>query len=181
MNLSYVITEKDYLVYQLFVASSIKKLKRKRIRRWLTFSSIYLIAGIILYFFTRQQDMGLVIIGLATLWLVIYPFYSRWIYKDRYKKYVRKHYSAGFDKTVSIAVEKGSIELGDGENSTKFSCENITGIYTIRLYIFMELKSGGSIIIPKLKAESSAITELLTYLVKNHQTPIIQNPNWKWK
>jgi hypothetical protein len=181
MNFSYIITEKDYLVYQLFVASSIKELKRKRIRRWLSFSSIYLIAGIILYFFTRQQDMGLVIMGLATLWLVIYPFYSRWLYKDRYRKYVRKNYKAGFDKTVSIGIENGLIELGDGENSTKFSCEKITGIYTIRLYIFMELQSGGSIIIPKLKVKQEDLAELLTYLIKNHQTPIIKNPDWKWK
>jgi len=178
MEISYQIKEDDYLTYQLFVASGIKELSLKRKSRWFFFSVLYSTIAIVLYFFTRQKDMAIILGVLSLLWIIIYPIYTRVLYRNKYRKYIRKNHKEMFNQTVRLKIEEANIKISDSQNKSRVLCEDVKGIYEISHHYFLGLKKGGAIIIPKRAENNGAF---VAYLNKNHQTPIIKNLTWKWR
>lgn len=180
--ISYNVSPEDYLTYQLYMASKSKEIRTKRRRNWLLMPSIYLIFAVLAYFLGKQKNIALVFSIMATLWLILYPLYTRWIYKDKFKKAIIKNNKEIFGKKVSLKIEDKFLFITDTVNSSKLKLSEITSIHEISSHIFLKLKKGSSIIIPKLELNNSKeLSQMIHAVSKSTGVKIVKELKWKWK
>ena len=86
MTFTYILTENDFLQNQLFVASKSKRVKKQRIKSWITVSLVFLVLSF-LFYESGNTIMTYYFLGLGILAVCLYPFYLKWFYKRYYKKY----------------------------------------------------------------------------------------------
>jgi hypothetical protein len=182
MTITYNIEPDDYLTYQLYMASKSKEIKKKRLRNWILVPFIYILFAGLAFFIGKQRNIALVFSILATLWIGIYPFYSKWMFKDRFRKFIIKNSKEKFGKKVSLTINDNTLSLTDKINSSEVKLSEITSINEIASHYFIKLANGSSIIIPKNQLENdiNALNFVQKFLVK-HQSKMVKELNWKWK
>lgn len=180
--ISYNVAPEDYLTYQLYMASKSKDIRNKRGRNWLLIPIIYLTFAALAFFIGKQKNIALVFGILATLWLVLYPFYTQWMYKDKFKKAIIKNNKEIFGKKVSLKIVESNLEISDTLNTSSQKLKDIAAISEISTHIFIKLKKGSSIIIPKLELRNSDdLVKFVQILAKNSGIKVNKELTWKWR
>ena len=180
--ISYNLEPADYLTYQLFMASKSKQIRTKRRRNWLLIPCIYIIFAALAFYFGKQKNIALVFSILAGSWLIIYPFYTRWIYKDKFKKAIIKNNKEIFGKVISLKIDGDKFIINDTINKKTNLLSEITVIQEISSHFFVKLSKGSSIIIPK--QDSTKIKEVNTFifeLSKSSRIKVSKELDWKWR
>jgi hypothetical protein len=91
--LDYELTENDYLVFQLYLASKSKNIIRKRILSILLTPICWIITSIILQnLFNLDINIVLIMSIMSALWLIIYP--------------IRTHFFIFISKGTALIVKK---------------------------------------------------------------------------
>jgi hypothetical protein len=181
MTLTYTLNQNDYLNNQLFIASLSDRVKKQRNRSRILWAIAFLsLAGI----FNTKKDSFLTyyFLTFAILYILFYPYYSRWYYKRHYTKSINETFKNRFDKVSTVIIDNEQIQDIDGSGETKISVSEVENIYETLEYFFLKLKSGLTLIIPKLKIENldSLKIELKTIAAKQH-VDFIEMQDWKWK
>lgn len=180
--ISYSVAPEDYLTYQLYMASKSKEVKVKRRRNWLLIPLIYLVFSALAFFIGKQKNIALVFSLLAAAWLIIYPFYARWVYKDKFKKAIIKNNKEIFGKKVTLAIENNNLKISDTQNTSSKKLADIVSIHEISSHIFIKLKKGSSIIIPKVGLIASKdFINLIQTMSKQTGVKIEKELKWKWR
>lgn len=177
MKLEYNLNENDFLQHQLYTASKTERIKIQRRKSWIFVTLTFFIISVL--FIKNNEKLtfySFVIIGLITL--VFYPFYLR----NHYQKFIKDTYKNRFGENAVIQFLETEFLTNDSNSETKLKYSAFEEFNEIGDYFFLKLKTGGSLIIPKLKVEN--LNELKVE-IKNiaEKYNVKQNVEleWKWK
>lgn len=179
MKLEYILNFSDFLEYQLYASSKseLHQKKRKKIR--IIVPIIYIALGLLMLFikFTYQP---IAIFGIAILWYLLYPVYSKWKYKKHFENHIKENYKNRIGKKVSLNFEKGVdfTEIFDSGTQTKIKNSEFDKLIEIKEHYFLRLKSELSLIIPKREI---ADQEKFKKLFSDINLEYVNELNWKWK
>ncbi len=183
MKISYQIKEEDYLTHQLYTASQSKRVKRRRLVFWLIVPFAYALLAYLLYFNYRQLRMSYTIGGLATFWLLAYPFYSRWNYKRHYSKHINEHMKGQFDQVVTLELGKEFVTIQDAKgNNSNITYSSVKEIVELPELFLIRLETSSSIILPKREfRDIKELQKFLGLIVTKHKTKFRKDIKWKWR
>ncbi len=175
MELKYSLTKSDYLTYQLFQASQSKHLRKIKFITWFLIPLLYIAIGIL-------GLVNLIIsIGGAILWLIIFPYFTRWVIKKNYSKLIDEHLGDRTDKTSKISLENNKILLSDETSERKIDTSEVSDIFEIASHVFIRLQQGVSIILPKEKIAKESVASFVSALENQTDINKTEMLDWKWK
>lgn len=140
--------ENDFLTFQLYTAAKTSRIKNARIRSWILITIIFFCLSY-LFYSSENEPLGHYFLILAVLSLILYPFYSRWRYKNHYLKYIREVYKNKFGETCEIEFTNDTIVTRDKSGELKLNKAELEEINEIQDYYFIKTKTGASLIISK--------------------------------
>lgn len=181
MTFELKIDENDYLTYQLFVASQSKTIKRKRKRNKIIVPIFYLVLGVF-GFYQSYRSLGVLLCVLAVLWFFIYPLWERNNYIKHYKNFIQENYKDAFGKSAFLEISNQTIFIKDELSEAKVSTSEIQEITEIPTTIYIRMKAGKTLILPKDKIAS--IQELKSELIRLAtvlKISYISDENWVWR
>jgi hypothetical protein len=180
MKFVYSLDEYDYLQYLLFDASQSDRIKKRRRRSWIVNSLTLLCLS---FLFSRSENRFLtwyfLIIGLLAACL--FPFYLRWRYKKHFKRFVQDTYRSRFGEISTIIFQEEYIETFDITGNSKINLSEIELINETGEYLYLKMKRGGRLIIPKSKIEYNELREELVKMATRLNVKFISELNWKWR
>lgn len=181
MTLTYSLDQEDFLTLQLFTASLSDRVKRQR-NKSLVFWSIAFLCLAWLCYQNEDRFLTYYFLGFAILFVFFYPIYSKWFYKRHYRRYVNEPYRNRFGKVASVTIDNEQIHAIDETEESKILISELEKIYEIAEYFFLKLKSGMTLIIPKLKIDNlDLLTEELKTIADKQHIGFVAVNNWKWK
>ena len=177
MKLNYSLTNADFLEYQLYTSSKSRSQKRKRRNNRIVTPILFLLYGL---FLSKKDDnySALLIFGIiAALWLIFYPKYSQWRYKNHFKKHIEENYKNRIDKFVEICFDENSMNTKDLASESKINGSEIKELIETKNHFFIKLKSEISMIVPK-----HAITNQIEFkkLLTEMGAEYVDELNWQW-
>jgi hypothetical protein len=119
------------------------------------------------------------IIGVITL--IFFPFYQRWQYKKHYLKHIRDNYKNKFVIETIIEFDKDFIKTSDKNSEGKIKINEIDEINEISGHIFIKIKPGDSLIIPKDKIQVEKFYQQLYPIIEKLKINWNKDLEWKWK
>ena len=180
MTFTYILTENDFLQNQLFVASKSKRVKKQRIKSWITVSLVFLVLSF-LFYESGNTIMTYYFLGLGILAVCLYPFYLKWFYKRYYKKYIQEYYKNRFGVSARAKFTDNYIETFDISGESKMNLSEIKEIVETGDYFYLMLNSGGSFIITKMGIENREnVRKEFVNLADKLKIKFTSDLNWKW-
>lgn len=181
MTFEYTTDENDYLQYHLYTSSKTKRNRNQRLRSYLFVVVVCALIG--LYFLSDNKSFLFyycMVFGIISL--IFFPFYQRNHYKNHYKKQIKEIYKNRFGIFSKINLNEQDLEIFSSNTEAKIKYDELEAINEIGEYIFLKMKSGGSLIIPKLKIENLTVFKDEIIAISNkYKIPVNIELNWKWK
>ena len=180
MEFEFALGKSDFVTYQLFMLSQVEGLKKKR-KSNLYLPIVYcLIIGVVLSVFKGPVYLvGLVTMALA--WFLVYPFYSKFYYRQYYSRFVKKHYKSRIDLMSRVSIKDDLIYLSDESGEASLEIREIKNISEIKTHIFVVFNSGMAIILPKDKIDTFRIETFVQKLEQQTGVARTSMPEWEWK
>ena len=175
--------ENDYLTHQLYIASKTPRIKKARIRSWIL-TTVACLSMTYLFFENGNDFLGFYFLIASVLSLALYPFYSRWRYKRHYQRFIADTYKNRFGEECSLEINEDVILTKDRTREAKINCSELEEINEIKEFFFLKLKTGGSIIISKVKTDAQELVKLqegLKELVNKKGIKHNMELDWKWR
>ncbi len=180
MKIEYILEKEDYLTYLLYTEFTSVKAKRAIRNGKLIVPLAFFGLGVIFLF------LNLIIVAcILTAIGILYTFYYTSSVKKKfylqYKEYVEDVYRYRFGKKTNLEITNDLIIETNDLTECKYIISGIKEINEIPTAIYLKMKSGGSIIIPKsrinhIRVLKSNLEELATFL----QIKYIIDDDWKW-
>jgi ABC-type multidrug transport system fused ATPase/permease subunit len=181
MTIHYKIDESDYLIHQLFVASKSERIKKKRLRSRIIVPLIYVVLG--LYFLVQSNVLlAIIIFIIGILWFFVYPIWERRHYIKHYKGLIKENYKDSLGIIATLEFDNDYILAKDTGSESKILTTEIEDICEIPTTVFVRLKGGQSLILPKDKIANfeslkSRLKELANHLKIKYNT----DEKWEWR
>ncbi|WP_222927907.1 YcxB family protein [Polaribacter aestuariivivens] len=115
---------------------------------------------------------------MSVLWFLLYPIYSKWHYKNHFKKHVEENYKNRINKSVEIIFNEGYISAKDFTSESKISGSEIKELIETKKHFFLKLKTDISIIIPKHSINDN---HRFKNIINDFGVKYINELNWVWK
>lgn len=181
METKYAIEFDDFLQHQLYISSKSKNTQKTRRKSILLVLAIFL-AFSIYSFFTDDQVLAYYFLVLIVATIIFYPRYQRNHYKKHYSKYINENYKNRFGEVSTLNFIENFIESDSVVGESKIKYTSIEEIIEIKSHIFLKLKTGGSLIIPKAKVGNlNQLKVELEGISKRFGIPSKLELDWKWK
>lgn len=181
MTIDYKIDENDFMTHQLFLASKSERIKKKRRRNKINLPLFYFAVGL-LSLFLDKISMTIIFFIIGLLLFLIYPLWERFHYIKHYKGFIKENYKDRIGRIATLEFSNDFILAKDEGSESKISTTELEEICEIPTTIFVRLKGGQSIILPKDKIANfdnvkTRLKELATYLQIKYET----DEKWEWK
>ncbi len=181
MKIDYTIDENDYLAYQLFLASKSERVRKKRQQTKIIMPILFAVSCFLLLFL-GQAWLAILFFGIGILWFFIYPHWERGHYIKFYKAFIKENYKAKLGSIVTIEFSDDHILVKDYQSETKVLTSEVEDIFEIPSTIFVRLKGGQSIILPKDKiADLDNLKARLKELANHLKIKYDTDEKWEWK
>lgn len=181
MTINYSIDENDFLTYQLYTASKSERIKKKRQRNKLMVPIFYILLGLYGYFTDRPIVM-IIFWSIAVLWFCFYPLYERNRYRNYYKDLIKENYKGRLGQTGTLHFSEDFMLAIEDENESKISTKEIEQFIEISSAVFIKLKSGIFLILPKNKIpQFEQLKSYLMELAEGLNVDYAIEENWEWK
>ncbi|WP_185146634.1 YcxB family protein [Chryseobacterium sp.] len=181
MTLQFSLDETDYLNYQLFTASKSRNIIKKRQRNRFLLPVFFIVLGLFPRFDLTERFAQIYIL-IALLWLLLYPLWEKKMYINHFKKHITEHHKNNFGRTSTLEFEERAIIAKDENSESKISFNEFEQIDEVPSAIYIKLKSGQSIILPKKSANNiDEIKVFLRNLSNDIKIKYIDDNEWKWK
>ncbi|NMM47268.1 YcxB family protein [Marinigracilibium pacificum] len=183
MNYILVLNEYDYLNYYLYTTSNSQKFNSRKIRGWLiciltTFAVLYI------YYSNDGSDVILFFVGGMVVVTISYPFYLKWRYRSHFKSQIREKLSERLGVDTILTLDDGHIKVTSELNDVKIRVANIMGICEIKQNLFIKLKGGDALIIPKedVLFDVNHFKDALKKEMNNEKIDVdwVVDEKWKW-
>jgi len=173
--------EHDYLTFHLYVASKTPRIKKTRTQNWIWVTVAFFSLGF-LFFVNDNDGLTVYFLALGILSLFLYPFYSRWKYKNHYLKFVRETYKNRFGLESEFIFEDDFIGAKDRTGEVKINKSEVEQIDEIKGYYFVKARTGMVIMISKTKTpEIEAIKRQLQVMSEKFGIKRNTELDWKWR
>lgn len=180
IEITYSLEEKDFLTYQLYVASNSTKTKARRKRSILIVPIIMVLFGS--YFFLSDFYLGILYFIIGAIWFAVYPIWQSYYYKRHYKSHVRENYQNRINKTVTLKLTRETLLAKSEGIESSISTKLITGIVELPEIFILKMNTGEGMIIPKDKvADVKHLTTELKDACATLNVPYDRNIEWIWK
>lgn len=132
------------------------------------------------YLTNRDRNFnGIIAFGVtAILWFIFYPRYSKWRYKNHFKKHVEENYKNRINRPVEIDFNENSVNAKDFTSESIINGTELKELIETKNHFFIKLTTDSSLIVPKHSIENKVE-------FKNHVTALgakyIDEQNWAWK
>jgi hypothetical protein len=181
MKIQYTLNENDFLEHQLFTASKTERINKQRRKSWIIVTFCFFALSLL---FLKSENKFLLyyFLGFGIISLIFYPLYQRNYYRKHYMKSIKETYKNRFNELTTLIFDEDYIETNDLSGETKIYYSGFEEINEIKDYYFLKLRTGGSIIIPKIKIDNieNFKIELKNISEKYHLKNNVEL-NWKWK
>lgn len=181
MTLHYSITQEDLITYQLYTASKSERIKKQRRSTWIWVGALLLV----FVFSERERNWDLISIivfgAIIVLFVLFIHIYQSYYYKRHYTKYVLDTFKNNSGSGSTLVFNETNIEMTDSESSTTVTLASIERIDEIKDHFFLQMKQGGSIVIPKRVNTEKDLNIEFHQLAKSLNIQFNSEPNWKWK
>lgn len=135
-----------------------------------------------LFYRSDNESLTYYFSGAGILTLFLYPLYLRFHYRRHYQKFVAETYKNRFNEIATIKFSADCIEASDKMSETKINNVEIQEIIETGEHIYLRMKSGSSLIIPKSKIESVGDFRTTLYeLAGKMNINFLSELKWKWK
>ncbi len=181
MKLNFNLYENDYLQHQLFVASkSTRVAKQRRKSTGIVFLS-FLALSFLCYISDNKFMMYGFLIG-SILSIIFYPNYLKQHYYKHYRRFISDTYKNRFNEPIEVIFTESTINCIDITGETKINLSSLEEITETEKYIYLKIKTGGHLIIPKSKIEDIKNVELyLVSLALRLKINYHKEFDWKWR
>ena len=181
MTIKYTLSENDYLQHQLFIASKSDHVKKQRRKSWGINSIAIIFLGIIFYQ-SGNAFLTYYFLGTGLLFICLFPFYLRWAYKRHYKKFIHESYHDRFGEAVTLRINDDFIDSSSKDGEAKIKISEIVQITETGSYYYLDLISGGTLMIPKLDLRNNnELQRALKVLSDKLKIAYLTELDWKWK
>ncbi len=143
----YHLTQKDYLDYLFYSASTSKKVQKRRALNKLVLMMVIVLTGFMLY----NKNGPVASAAFFLLCLPLYFLYSRFErrqYDRHFNKFIQNHFMDRIGKPASIELNDDTFQVVDDENNT-YTYNDIEQVNETSTLTIIQLKSGTAIILPK--------------------------------
>ena len=181
MTIDFSIDEKDFLTNQLYMASKSDRIRKKRKRNRIILPLIYVAFGI-LFLFTDKLPLTIIFLIIGLLWYIVYPIYEKRHYIKHYQGFIKDNYKERIGKTSSLEINDDFIIGKDSGSESKILTKELEEINEIPTTIFVKLKTGQSLILPKNKIKNIDLLIIrLKQLASSLNIPYNLDEKWEWK
>ena len=177
MKLRLQLENKDYLAYHLYNSSKSSLHKKKRMRGRIVIPILFLILGSLFILTSKNLNAFLIYVAIAVFWFLLHPLYSRWLYKNHFRKHIKETYKNRVHKTAELTFKDDSVLIEEPTSETKIFTTEFQELIELPDYYFLKLKSDVSIIFPKSTIANR--TAFKRYF-QNHQIRCTDELNWRW-
>lgn len=178
MKLHFQLTDSDYLEFQLYTASRSEFHKRRRRKLRLIIPVFYILFALYLYFVNQYVTIALIFLVIGFLWFFIYPLYSRWLYKNHFKKYVKTHYQNRVGKPIDIEFSQKFILAKDFTSESTIDVAKLNELVETKDHFFIKLATATSLIIPKREVNSQSEFK---NIITGYGVEYVNELDWTWK
>jgi len=175
-------TVDDLLDCQLFIASKSKRVKRNRLKSYLTVTLLSFFCAIMCFFINdgdRFVSYCFVIAGV--FFLVFYPLYQRYVYKRQYRKFVEDKFKNLTDLNYQIELTPDVIHTTSKLGDMTLNVAQVEEIAEVEKYFFVKLSTGDTLTLPKRSFNHSDLSAQLTQMVSVKNIPFTKELNWNWR
>ena len=172
--------ENDFLTFQLYTASKTPRIKNGRIRSWILTTGAFLCLAY-LFYASNNDFLGNYFLVLAGMALCLFPFYSRWRYRNHYRKFVRDTYKNRFGENCELEFDHDFIRTKDSTGELKINKSEIEAINEIQNYYFLKTRSGTSLIISKKTHDIENIRNEIKSMTETRGLKHNVELDWKWR
>jgi hypothetical protein len=131
-----------------------------------------------MYFKHQNLFVTLIFVLIAIFWFFLHPIYSRWRYKNHFKKHVAENYKNRINKPVEIDFTENSVNAKDFTSESKIYGTELKELIETKNHFFLKLKTDLSLVVPKHSIENqSEFKKRITELGAEY----IDELNWEWK
>ncbi len=179
MTYTYSLDENDFLQYELYMASRNDRIK-KQMTRGRVMNFIFFMSVGYFFFSGGNKILGSYFVVIGILMITVFPLYSKWRYKNYYKRQVRQSSSCRFNVPEILSVGADELAVSNDSGSMQIKISDITSVDETDRYLFLSVGQGEPIIIPKEKL--SNIVDLTSRLndIIPESTPYTEDLQWKW-
>lgn len=181
MKINYQLTAEDYLKFQLYTASRSKQVKARRMLSRILWPVVFL--GIGIYFAVESVWAGAgILAGIAVLWFLIYPAYSRYFFKNHFRKEIKERYSENLDKMLSVEDKASELHMvsPQGELTVKYS--SISEINDLGTHYLIMFDTGTVAVLPIGREVGRNIwDDFIKQLALKSGKSVYDKKDWEWK
>lgn len=181
MKVTYSIEREDFLVRQLFLASTSALIKRKRLRDRLIPAAVYMLIGLSFICF-QHYFFGTLFLIVALLWFLIYPLSQRKRLLRIYGEHLNESLGTRADVKVFLELTNEFILLKNDVEESRIATSEIRSIQEIPSLILVRFDGSAMLIIPKRKvAELNELVSRLKELANHLNVGYVTDLDWKWR
>ena len=181
MKFEIILKEEDYLTHLLFVASKSKLVKTRR----RTTLALYLAASVLLSFSTYHGHNSFLnwwqILLLGVLFVFLYAFYQRYLYRKTYRKSIVEQYKGKMGSRKEIEFVDEQLFIRDYIGESRINLSKLQRIYETGAYFYLKFESSETLILPKSQIDSEELKTVLKALITRFNIPVIEQLDWKWR
>lgn len=179
-KISYTLSKEDFLQHLLYAISKTPSVNDKRKKYKNILPILYLLIGVI-GAISGNMILFSSLLLLAIVWWIFYPKLEAKLYKNRYSKYLDQQQPSELGKTIELDFQSDNIFQKEENITYSIEYQQIQVIHEIKDYIYLGLKDGYTIIIPKQQIKNP---QSIIFNIKSNapslDIPIIEDLNWKW-
>lgn len=168
--------ENDFIIYQLYEASTNPITKKSRKRGYFILIVMFLLLAIFGYQ-TGNKFMLYYGLALTALAAIFGNTYIKWRHKNHYTKHVKNVYKNSFGEQTEIEILSDLMRAQDKTGSSDTRIDEIAVIDEIANHYFIKITTGHVLIVPKT---NTALNEEIQAMIEEHNIPHVQQPDWKW-
>jgi YcxB-like protein len=181
MTTSYNLDQQDYLTHLHYASSHTERFIRMRKRTRLMMPCFFILIGLLLIG-GESKTLSIIYFILAPVWYFFYPMFEKGSYTKQFKKFVQMSYKGVIDKITSFELEDDFISTKISGGESKVPTSEIEVIDEISSAVYIKLKSGATIILPKNKVSNiDAFIAHLKEIAKAHGVGYNVENDWVWK
>lgn len=163
------------------MASKSERIQKKRKRNKLLLPLFYIVFGIVLLVYEKPKG-GLIFIGIASLWYFMYPLWERRHFRNHYEGFIKENYKERLGRAATVVFNHDFIMAKDYSSESKISTTELKEISEISSAIFVHIKGGQTMILPKNKLSNvEEVKTNLKELASHLNIRYTIDETWEWK
>lgn len=178
MELTYQLTLEDFLAFQMYASSKSALHRSRRQRGRFLIPIIYVVFAGFIYFSNRLTLLALIFLGIAVLWLLLYPLYAHWLYKRHFTKHLAENYKNRVGHDLVLKIEEDALWSKDHASESRTVASEFKTITELPNHFFLKLHTDISFIVPKRAIPNQ---EAFKNRIMAMGAQYEDETHWKWK